>query len=67
MDKDKLTSDDMHLIDLLEKRFNENMNRHIGIEWDKVQAKINAKPSKLFSLIQMEITGGEAFVMIMKL
>ena len=35
------------------------MNHHIGIDWNKVQTKIDAKPSKLFSLIQMEITGGE--------
>jgi hypothetical protein len=35
------------------------MNRHKGIEWNKVQAKLEAKPEKLWSLDDMETTGGE--------
>ena len=36
-----------------------NKNRHKGIEWDKVQAKLEASPGKLWSLNEMEMTGGE--------
>jgi hypothetical protein len=36
-----------------------NMNRHKGIEWEKVQAKLEAFPEKLWSLSEMERTGGE--------
>lgn len=45
------------LIGTLKVRFEQNANRHKGIEWDKVQLRLNAK--KLWSLNQMEITGGE--------
>jgi hypothetical protein len=40
-------------------RFEKNMNRHKGLEWTKVQAKLNANPEKLWSLNEMERTGGE--------
>src|SRR5258708_14826828 len=40
-------------------RFEKNMNRHKGLEWAKVQAKLDANPGKLWSLDEMEITGGE--------
>ena len=43
----------------LKARFEENMNRHKGLEWDKVQAKLEAKTEKLWSLNEMEKTGGE--------
>ena len=43
----------------LKARFEKNMNRHKGIEWDRVQAKLEAIPDKLWSLIEMERTGGE--------
>ena len=43
----------------LKTRFEKNMNRHKGIEWAKVQAKLEAKPEKLWSLHEMERTGGE--------
>src|SRR6185436_18322649 len=39
--------------------FEKNMNRHKGIEWVKVEAKLKANPEKLWSLNEMEITGGE--------
>ena len=40
-------------------RFEKNINRHEGIEWAKVQAKLEANPEKLWSLNEMERTGGE--------
>ncbi|MEO8150401.1 MAG: DUF4256 domain-containing protein [Bacteroidia bacterium] len=56
------------LLSLLKARFEKNMNRHKGIEWDKVQAKLEANirkndsvglAEKLWSLNEMERTGGE--------
>jgi len=43
----------------LKARFEKNMNRHKGLEWAKVQAKLEANPEKLWSLNEMESTGGE--------
>src|SRR6267142_402633 len=43
----------------LQPRFEKNMNRHRGLEWDKVQAKLKASAEKLGSLNEMERTGGE--------
>jgi hypothetical protein len=43
----------------LQDRFAKNRNRHQGIEWQKVQAKLEANPEKLWSLNEMERTGGE--------
>jgi len=47
------------LLKTLETRFEKNMNRHKGLEWAKVQAKLQANPDKLWSLNEMESTGGE--------
>jgi hypothetical protein len=47
------------LIGILKVRFDKNMNRHQGVEWIKVQAKLQAHPEKLWSLNEMEISGGE--------
>jgi hypothetical protein len=47
------------LLKALEARFAKNMNRHKGLEWAKVKAKLEAKPEKLWSLHEMEKTGGE--------
>src|SRR4028118_233692 len=47
------------LLSTLKARFEKNMNRHKGLEWDKVQAKLEANTAKLWSLAQMETTGGE--------
>ena len=47
------------LISTLKARFEKNMNRHKGLEWTKVQAKLEANPEKLWSLDEMEISGGE--------
>jgi hypothetical protein len=43
----------------LQFRFEKNMNRHPGVEWAKVQAKLEASTEKLWSLHEMERTGGE--------
>jgi hypothetical protein len=47
------------LFSLLKIRFDKNINRHKGVEWAKVQAKLEANPEKLWSLHEMEETGGE--------
>ena len=47
------------LLGALRVRFEKNMKRHKGLEWTSVQAKLEAKPEKLWSLNQMENTGGE--------
>lgn len=47
------------LLQTLKARFEKNMNRHPGLEWADVQAKLEANPEKLWSLHEMEETGGE--------
>ena len=47
------------LLRTLKARFGKNMNRHQGFEWDKIQAKLEAATEKLWSLNEMEMTGGE--------
>ena len=47
------------LLKILKVRFEKNMKRHKGVEWVKVQAKLEANPEKLWALDEMEITGGE--------
>jgi hypothetical protein len=47
------------LLRALKTRFEKNMNRHKGLEWAKVQAKLEANTEKLWSLNEMERTGGE--------
>ncbi len=47
------------LLKSLKARFEKNINRHKGVEWSKVQAKLEAKPEKMWSLHEMETTGGE--------
>ncbi len=47
------------LLRALKARFEKNMNRHKGLEWAKVQAKLEANPEKLWSLNEMERTSGE--------
>jgi hypothetical protein len=48
-----------NLISTLEVRFNKSMPRHKGITWDKVLARLESKSAKLWSLNEMERTGGE--------
>ena len=47
------------LLEALKARFEENMNRHEGVEWAKVRARLEANPERLWSLSEMERTGGE--------
>ena len=47
------------LLKALKARFEKNMNRHKGLEWAKLQAKLEAETEKLWSLSEMERTGGE--------
>jgi hypothetical protein len=47
------------LLGVLKARFEKNMDRHKGFEWTKVQARLEANPEKLWSLDDMENTGGE--------
>src|SRR5215813_11586414 len=47
------------LLTTLKARFEKNLGRHKGIEWAKVQARLEAKAEKLWSLNEMETTGGE--------
>ncbi len=47
------------LLKALKARFEKNVNRHAGLEWAKVQAKLEAHAAKLWSLNEMEKTGGE--------
>ena len=47
------------LLRALKTRFEKNMNRHKGLEWAKVQAKLEANSERLWSLNEMERTGGE--------
>lgn len=47
------------LLAALKTRFEKNSNRHTGLNWAKVQARLEANPEKLWSLNEMERTGGE--------
>ncbi|MGC1241001.1 MAG: DUF4256 domain-containing protein [Chryseosolibacter sp.] len=58
--KSKLSSEERaQLLDVLKVRFEKNMNRHHGVEWAKVSARLEASPEKMWSLHEMEISGGE--------
>ena len=47
------------LLEVLKARFENNMNRHKGLEWAKIQARLEANSEKMWSLNEMERTGGE--------
>ena len=53
------------LLTTLKARFEKNTNRHKGVEWARVQAKLEANAEKLWSLNEMESTGGEPDVVVM--
>ena len=56
----KLSSEQREeLLKTLKSRFEKNMGRHEGLDWAKVKAKLEANPSKLWSLREMETSGGE--------
>jgi hypothetical protein len=56
--KDMKSQQRDELLRKLKARFEQNMNRHQGIEWAEVQARLEASPEKLRSLNEMESTGG---------
>ncbi len=47
------------LLKMLKARFEKNMSRHKGLDWNKIAARLESDPHKLWSLNEMEITGGE--------
>src|SRR3954466_7133741 len=57
----RMLSPEQHeeILRTLKARFEKNMNRHKGLEWAKVQAKLETNTEKLWSLNEMERTGGE--------
>lgn len=59
MNKTLSSEETNNLLSKLMARFEKNMNRHIGTAWDLVQTKLEANPAKLWSLNEMERTGGE--------
>lgn len=60
MSKNQLSpSQQTELLAILKTRFEKNPKRHLGLEWSKIQEKLEANPSKLWSLNEMERTEGE--------
>jgi hypothetical protein len=58
--KQKLSTEGIEALNkILKTRFEKNMNRHKGIKWAEVEARLVASPGKLWSLDEMEISGGE--------
>ena len=53
------------LLGVLKARFEKNMSRHEGVEWPQVKANLQANAEKLWSLGEMERTGGEPDVVVM--
>ena len=53
------TTQQAALLDTLQQRFEKHMNRHKGVKWDTVANRLTKKPAALWSLFQMEETGGE--------
>jgi hypothetical protein len=62
--KSKLSSEQHEIIiSILKNRFTENLNRHPGLSWNDIQKKLESQPEKLWSLHEMERTGGEPDVL----
>ena len=58
--KKKITPEQREeLLNILKTRFEKNMNRHMNFSWAKVHERVEADPAKLWSLHEMERTGGE--------
>ena len=57
--KELSSKDREALLEQLASRFGKNRNRHEGVEWAQVRVRLEAHPEKLWSLHQMEATGGE--------
>lgn len=59
MNKELSPEQGIELLEELKSRFEESMSRHDGIEWASVKARLEADPEKLWSLAEMERTGGD--------
>ncbi|MFZ1806124.1 MAG: DUF4256 domain-containing protein [Cyclobacteriaceae bacterium] len=59
MTKGLSAKEQQELLSVLKARFEKNMSRHKGIDWIKVEKKLKSNPDKLWSLSEMEATGGE--------
>ena len=59
MKKELSSKEKEELFKVLKSRFEKNMSRHKGLVWDKIQARLEANAGKLWSLNEMEETGGE--------
>lgn len=57
--KDLTSQQKEDLLKTLKSRFEKNMNRHKGLDWTKVHTKLKASSEKLWTLYEMERTGGE--------
>lgn len=57
-------SQQVELLEVLKSRFEKNINRHKGVDWAQVQAKLESNPEKMWSLHEMEISGGEPDVIL---
>lgn len=53
------------LLEILQKRFEKNMIHHENLKWKEVQKKLETRPDKLWSLNEMEETGGEPDVVVL--
>lgn len=62
--KELSTEQSQKLLKILESRFAKNMNRHRGLDWDTIEEKLKKNPEKIWSLAQMEETGGEPDVVV---
>lgn len=63
MKKNLSPTETQNILDILEKRFLENPERHQNISWEKVLEKLQLQPNQLFSIAQMEKSGGEPDVL----
>ena len=59
MKKELPQTEQATLLKILKNRFEKNMNRHKGLEWKNIEAKLEAKSTKLWTISEMEETGGE--------
>jgi len=59
MEKEVTAGQRDSLLKVLQTRFNDNMKRHEGLGWDEIKVKLEARPDKIRSLIEMDRTGGE--------
>ncbi|RDC56307.1 DUF4256 domain-containing protein [Pedobacter chinensis] len=57
--KELFSGQSEELLNILKNRFEKNMKRHEGFEWTEIKAKLDINPEKLWSLNEMEISGGE--------